>query len=1058
MAKRICFLFAVLVPALFGQTAELNGLVQDPSGSAIPSATIELRNSETGTSQQTTTNGDGLYSLPSLNPGTYSATIRANGFKTLTRDGILLEVAQRARLDLTLEVGATGETITVVGDASPINTADAAVSTVVDRNFVENLPMNGRSFQSLLYLTPGVTLNAGSGPSNGYATGQFSVNGQRASSNYWMVDGVSANVGITPWQVQGNGAAGGLGAFNVLGGTNSIVSVDALQEFRIQTSTYAPEFGRTPGGQISIVTRSGTNQFHGSLFDYFRNTVLDATDWFANAQSLPKPAEQQNDFGGTVGGPIIKDKTFFFFSYEGLRLRQPQTILSTVPDMAARQAAPPAIQPFLTAYPLPTSSVDIGPGIAPFNASFSDPASVDAYSIRIDHTLTKNVNVFGRYNYSPSSQDQRGGFDTANDIWHLTTGTRTATAGATWMLSPTAVNEARFNYSTASGASTSYMDNFGGGAPAPGFNQFPSGFSYANAAFSIYPLFGTSMYYIEGFLQKNEQHQYNVVDTVALQRGSHSLKFGVDFRRLSPLSHGQALGLVPEFATLQDIQNGNPIVTYRFQHATATFLFHNLGTFAQDTWRLNPRLTLTYGLRWDIDFTPSVANGSPIPAVTGFSLTDLTNLALAPAGAKIYGTRYGSVAPRIGAAYQISPSGDWGLVLRAGFGVFYDLASTEVDNIGFQYYPYSIYSLSYGTPFPLPPAVRAQPPMIPPDATQGVLSSFDPHLRVPYTLQWNVALEQALGKAQTLKVSYVGSSGRSLLASEQIASPNANYQNAILVGNAGTSSYNSLQVQFQRRLTSGIQALASYAWAHSIDDGSFAAYANGSFASINSNKADSDFDIRHTFSGALTYAVPTLRANAFTKAITHGWSLDNIIQLHSAPPVDISDGAFTHLSTAYTQLQFRPDINPGQPLYLHGPQYPGGEALNPLGFRNPPVDPKTGLPLRQGDLGRNALRAFGMGQWDLAVHRDFPIRETIRLQFRAEMFNATNHPNFAPFDVNFNTGPSEAPTGPLDPYFGQSTSMLNQSSAGGQAGNGGLNALYQSGGPRSIQLALKLIF
>jgi outer membrane receptor protein involved in Fe transport len=1059
MAKRFCLLLVAFAPALLGQTAELSGLVKDPGGALVPNASIEMRNQDTGISEQTITNSEGFYLLPSLKPGSYRATIQANGFKTLTRDGILLEVAQRGRLDITLEVGATEEKVTVVGDASPIDTSDAAVSTVVDRQFVDNLPLNGRSFQSLLFLTPGVTLNGGSGVSTGYAPGQFSVNGQRASSNYWMVDGVSANIGTTPWQSQGNGAAGGLGAFNVLGTTNSLVSVDALQEFRVQTSTYAPEYGRTPGGQISIVTRSGANQFHGSLFDYFRNTILDATDWFANANSLPKPGEQQNDFGGTVSGPIVKDKTFFFFSYEGLRLRQPQTLLSTVPDMASRQSASPAAQPYLNAYPLPDpGAADIGPGIAPFNTTFSDPASVDSYSLRIDHNLSSNLNLFGRFNYSPSSLDQRGGFDTANDIWDISTNTKTATAGSTWTISPRIVNEVHFNYSSASGQTSAHMDDFGGGSVAPGSAQFPSGFSYQNAAFSLYPLFGTSMYYIEGFLQHNQQNQYNVVDTLSVQQGPHSLKFGIDFRRLSPLSHGQSLGLVPEFSDIADLLAGNPIVTYRFQHATATFLFHNLSLFAQDTWRLNPRLTLTYGLRWDVDFTPTTENGSPIPAVTGFSLTNLSNLALAPAGTSIYGTRYGSVAPRIGVAYQISQSPDWASVLRGGFGVFYDLASTEVDNVGFDYYPYSIYNLSYGTGFPLPTAVRAQPPIIPPDSTQGVLFSYDPHLQVPYTLQWNIGLEQALGKVQTLKVSYVGSSGQRLLASEQISNPNPNYQNAILVGNAGTSSYNALQVQFQRRLSNGVQALASYAWAHSLDDGSYAAYANGSFANLSANKGSSDFDIRHTFSGALTYNLPELGINGFAKAITHGWSLDNIVQLHTAPPVDIDDGAFTHLSTAYTQLQFRPDIVPGQPVYLYGPQYPGGKALNPYAFTNPPVDPATGFPLRQGNLGRNVLRAFGLSQWDFAVHRDFPVLEALKLQFRAEMFNILNHPNFAPFDTNFNTSNCECPIAVADPYFGQSTQMLNQASTGANAGGGGFNALYQFGGPRSIQMALKLIF
>jgi hypothetical protein len=247
-----------------------------------------------------------------------------------------------------LPLGALHEIVTVEGGASLVNTESASVSTVVDRQFAENLPMNGRSFQSLIDLTPGVVITG----SNGYDDGQFSVNGQRSDSNYWMVDGVSANIGISAANPS-SGLAGSLGSFSVLGGTNSLVSVDALQEFRIQTSNFAPEFGRTPGAQISIVTRSGTNRFNGTAFDYLRNDVLDANDWFADEAHLTKPKERQNDFGGTLGGPLRKDQTFFFFSYEGLRLRLPQTTLTTVPDILARQNALPALSPYLKAYPLP---------------------------------------------------------------------------------------------------------------------------------------------------------------------------------------------------------------------------------------------------------------------------------------------------------------------------------------------------------------------------------------------------------------------------------------------------------------------------------------------------------------------------------------------------------------------------------------------------------------------------------------------------------------------------------------------------------------------------------
>lgn len=280
--------------------------------------------------------------------------------------------------------------------------------------------------------------------------------------------------------------------------------------------------------------------------------------------------------------------------------------------------------------------------------------------------------------------------------------------------------------------------------------------------------------------------------------------------------------------------------------------------------------------------------------------------------------------------------------------------------------------------------------------------------------------------------------------------PNPNFAATTLVANAGNSDYNALQLQFQRRLASGLQALASYSWSHSVDIGSYGNYANGSFATINSNRGDSDFDIRNTFSLAFTYNVPNIGRNAFTKAIIGGWSTQNIIQVRSAPPVDVIDKAFTALTSTNSAIQIRPDLVSGQPLYLHGSQYPGGKALNPNAFVNPPGNPTTGLPLRQGDLGRNALRAFGLTQWDIAVHRDFPIHESVNLQFRAELFNVLNHPNFGAYNSAFGTG---------DPYFGQATRMLGQSLMGqGLQGGGAFNSLYQLGGPRSVQLALKLVF
>ena len=309
----------VLLPLLFypllvrGQTtnASLTGRVTDPSKATIADAKVASVNLSTNFRYESTTNGEGEYTLPNLPPGTYRMAVEKSGFKKLIRPDVTLHVQDALAIDFELPIGSAVETVVVQAGAPLVNTTSATVSTVVDQTFVENMPLNGRSFQTLIMLTPGVVVTQTAFDDQG----QFSVNGQRADANYFTVDGVSANFGVTGYPPLVQAGGGALPALTALGGTNSLVSVDAMQEFRVQTSSFAPEFGRTPGGQISIVTRSGTNQFHGTAFEYFRNSVLDANDWFSNANHLPKPEERQNDFGGVFGGPILKDKTFFFRRY-----------------------------------------------------------------------------------------------------------------------------------------------------------------------------------------------------------------------------------------------------------------------------------------------------------------------------------------------------------------------------------------------------------------------------------------------------------------------------------------------------------------------------------------------------------------------------------------------------------------------------------------------------------------------------------------------------------------------------------------------------------------------
>jgi hypothetical protein len=1037
------------------QNATISGSITDPKGAVLPKASVDLVNQDTGVGLHAQSNDAGVYTLPSVKPGVYSIKVQVAGFKTLDRTGVKLDVAQNARMDFTLQVGAETQNVEVTASSVEMNTTDASVSTVIDRQFVENLPLNGRSFQSLLYVTPGVTPNAGAAASGSEGTmGQFVVNGQRADANYWMIDGVSANLGMSA-TAPGTGAAGTVGAFTTVGGTSAMVSVDALQEFRIETSTYAPEFGRTPGGQISIQTRSGTNQFHGILFEYLRNTVLDATDWFSNHYGLPKAAEIQNDFGGVFGGPIFKDKTFFFFSYEGLRVLQPYTQVSTVPDLAIRAAAVPAMAPYMNMYPLPTPGApDTAPGsgLAPYTATFSNPNQVDAFSLRMDHQLTKSLNLFARYNYVPNSGSARGGGTAANEVRTTSRVTKTATLGGTWVESPQVVNDTRLNYSVSGGKVHATTDSFGGGTPMPP-SYFPAPYDYSNAILYMIPIFGTSLEEDTGLGGANFQRQWNIVDALSVQKGTHSLKFGADYRTLMP-NYGQATYEgIPLFCDITDMAAGNSCLLINSHYAGGRFLFQNLGVFGQDTWRLNSRLNLTYGLRWDIDFAPQTTEGIPLPGVTGFSLTDLSQLTQVP-GKQAYSTHFTNFAPRVGGAYRLVTTPGKELVLRGGFGVFYGLSSSEIVNtyaIREPIYPYGSNAFYSNATFPLLPTdPEAQlQPVEPPNAENGTaLYAVDPDINLPYALEWNLAVEQALGRAQSVSLSYIGASDSRQQSSESVANPNPNYASAYLLAQTGFLNYQAMQVQFERRLTNGIQALVSYAWSHSIDTGSYGGYYNGSLANTNSNRGDSDYDLRNVFSAALTYQPPAWKSNRITRAITSDWSTNNIVQVRSGPPIDVVDGNFAAVTGMAASILIRPDIVPGVKQYLSGSQYPGGKAMNPAAFADPPVDPVTGQPTRQGTLGRNAMRAYGLTQWDFSAQRDFNLYERLKLQFRAELFNILNHPNFAPFNSSFQTG---------NIYFGQSTQMQNQY-GGGLTGSGGQSSLYLAGGPRSGEFALKLIF
>ena len=437
-------------------TGTVSGIVVDQAGGVVAGAEILVVSDTTGVQYPTKTDAEGFFVVSNILPGPYRIQVSKIGFKTIIKPDIIIHIQDALAINFTLPLGAISETITIQGGAPLINTESGSVSTVIDRQFVENLPMNGRSFNTLLQLTPGVVI----APSSSNAPGQFSVAGQRTSTNNFTVDGVSANFGVQAGITAGG--ASGLGqaqAFSSLGGTSSLVSVDDLQEFRIETSSFAPEFGRQPGGQVMLTTRSGTSDWHGGVFDYFRNTVMDANDWFANSAELGRAEEKHNDFGGYLGGPIWQGRTFFFLSYEGARLRLPTTVFSQVPSLSSRQTAPASIAPILNAYPIPNGPVSADGFTAQFAGGYSNSGTLDATSIRIDHFFNSHFSIFGRYNYAPSNSVS---LYSPGELDSSPVNTQTLTIGANNEWGSRISNSLRGNYSTQTSDFTAVLHAMGG--------------------------------------------------------------------------------------------------------------------------------------------------------------------------------------------------------------------------------------------------------------------------------------------------------------------------------------------------------------------------------------------------------------------------------------------------------------------------------------------------------------------------------------------------------------------------------------------------------------------
>lgn len=1007
-------------------TANLSVLITDSSGALIPQAHLVLRNVDTNQEQTGESGKSGAATFSFLKPGHYTLTISKAAFADVVVNRISLNVGDDKNLHLSLKISSESQTVDVDGSGLTINTTDASVSTVVDHTFVENLPLNGRSFQDLIAMAPGVVTQSPQTSSGIGGRGDFSVNGQRTESNYYTVDGVSANAGTgNPTGVPQYSTGGTLPSSTVLGTTQSLLSIDAMQEFRMGGSTYSAEYGRSPGGQISLLSRSGTAQFHGSIYDFIRNNAFDANDWFNNHYGRPSAALRQNDFGGTLGGPIPfigtwKRPTFFFVSYEGLRLTVPQPAsIQYVPDAAIRQNASPNLRPILNAYPQPTTGgIDYG-NLAQFISGYTVPGRIDSTSVRLDKTLSSKITAFFRFGTSPSSTQGR----VLSSLQTVSGTADSYTAGVTTNIASAVTNELRYGYTHNQSALRAQLDSFGGAQPLILKNAMGLLGADAGSA-TVYLTFnGSGTSNLQETTANSSGNQWNIVDTLSFSHGKHQWKFGYDYRHISSPLNPATPTITGQFTTMASLLNNASTIQVQ-KYSQSTPAFHEAALFALDEWKVKQKLSLSLGLRWEMNPPPTNAAGPSPYTLTG-NPSDPKSLAVAPRGTPLWQTPRLNFAPRIGAAWQAHDTPGKETVVRAGGGVFFDTNNASAAG-GFNGLGFNSYATYAGAPLPISPSQQAFQISVNPPYTSSYLFVFPSHLQLPYTLQWSASVEQALGHSQSLTVSYVASNGRRLLQQQTlfVTATNPLFGYVYYFPNGVTSNYQALQIKAQRSVRAGVNALFSYTWAHSLDYGS-----NSSALPV--TRGNSDFDVRNNLQSGLSWELPVQGNHGWRSVLFSHTAIDGRFMTRTAFPVTLQGNTLINPATGYYTTNL--NVVQEQPIYLYSGDYPGGRVINRAAFALPTgTDP--------GNAPRNFVRGFGATQLNFSLRKEFSLFENATLQFRAEAFNVLNHPVFGLVDARLTNA-----------TFGQATKTLSQSL-------GTVNSLYQQGGPRSMQFALKLKF
>jgi hypothetical protein len=1127
MKARIILVFVLLAAvSLSAQTfrGTILGTVTDAQGAVVSGAKVTVKNTGTGLERTATTGGDGGYSLSELPIGTYTVTITGPGFETFVASGVTVDVSAERRVNAAMKLGQISTQVAVEGDLLPqVETTSTEIGGTLTADSIESLPVNGRDYQKLIYMNPGVAGSPDQITDSPGSYGTFSMNGSRGRSNNFLLDGTDMNDGYR------NDPA--INEAGVFGDPATILPLDAIAELKV-ISNYEAEYGRNSGAVIDIVTKSGTNKLHGSALEYLRTNNLGARNFFNNVGG--ENPFHNNQFGAALGGPIVKDHTFFYFDYEGQRETGAQGGTSCVPDPAQIAADESAITGAggtvnsvalallaRNPYPAPNIPGTYGPAFVGLEdagcANGNDLSTATLFSNKIDSLIGKVDHNFatglltGRYYFGNSTQS----FPFAQLAAGLLPGFNTVT--------PTRVQLVSISYVKNVNASQVNEARLGWNRFAEGFfpqdRSFdPNSIGLDTGVTSPYD-FGLPAIDVSGFSpigatssvpRSRVDSNWHFIDNYSWKAGRHDVKFGYEFRRTTiELIQDNTFRGKLDFNDLTDlltgtVDGGKIVGGDTLRHT----IENNHSVYFQDEFRMTPRLTVNYGMRWDyfgvaheknnLFYQMSAANGG-------------TELQVGSPGGPsgLYNPDYNNFAPRVGLAYDLTGRGE--TVIRAGWGLFYDAFSQD---IFLGHIPYNCAFCpgpAYAGVGPeaifsegLSGASLGGGPLYSAPSPLGDFFGADPNIRTPYIQNFNLNLQQQLTRKMTLQVGYVGAIGTKLFrfrdlnqpTQAQITAfdlsqcttwgqtfpncyiagfdgpdgvdfnvPRTNFPNFFYVNqeeSTANSNYNSLQTSLRVNGWHGLTSQANFVWSHSIDNASDsddfipnAAQPNNSYDTA-AERGNSNFDIRRRFSWNLGYALPKHGGNM--AKLKDGWGVDSAVTLQDGQPFTMNynfEGDYSGSGEGFD----RPDVV-GPIQYGSAPS----NFLNLTSFQVPCTFGNTTAISSSGDsncltgsrhfgdLGRNQLIASSFKEWNFSVFKATPISERVELQLRAEFFNFLNHPNFAnPELPGYISDPA---TNGLDAN-GRGIGNLALT-ATGDVGIG--NPFLGGGGPRGIQLAAKFSF